>query len=66
LGAVVIRASKNADVIEWVRSILTKAGAATRTNLHYRNLPAFRKRIVCAELERFPPDVNLFVHRGIP
>jgi hypothetical protein len=59
LGAVIIRASKNADVVEWVRSILAKAGGANQPDLHYRNLPAFRKRIVCAELAKLP--VRAFV-----
>jgi hypothetical protein len=39
LGAVVIRASKNADVVKWVRSILSTAGV-NKPDLHYRNLQA--------------------------
>jgi hypothetical protein len=54
LGAVIIRAKYDADVVEWVRSIQSKAGIRAETDLHYRNLPAFRKRIVCSELAKLP------------
>jgi hypothetical protein len=54
LGAVVIRAARSSDVAEWVRSILLKAGVSNRSDLHYRNLPNFRKRIVCSELAKLP------------
>jgi hypothetical protein len=59
LGAVVIRATKSPDVVKWVRSILAKAGSGSQPDLHYRNLPPFRKRIVCAELAKLP--VRAFV-----
>ncbi|XSC46539.1 hypothetical protein ACF1BQ_012455 [Bradyrhizobium sp. RDT10] len=54
LGAVVVRAKHHADVSEWVKSIQAKAGVRTGTDLHYRNLPEFRKRIVCSELAKLP------------
>jgi hypothetical protein len=54
LGAVVLRAKHDADVAEWVRSIQLKAGVRRETDLHYRNLPEFRKRIVCSELAKLP------------
>src|ERR1700733_5708727 len=54
LGAVVLRAKHDADVAEWVRSIQSKAGVRRETDLHYRNLPAFRRRIVCSELAKLP------------
>ena len=59
LGAVVVRASKSTEVVNWVLSILAKAGGANRSELHYRNLPDFRKRIVCSELASLP--VRAFV-----
>jgi hypothetical protein len=54
LGAVVIRAAHDADVTEWVSSIQAKAGIRGKPDLHYRNLPEFRKRIVCSELAKLP------------
>ncbi len=59
LGAVVIRAARSSDVVNRVRSILLKAGGSNRTDLHYRNLPNFRKRIDCSELAKLP--VRAFV-----
>jgi hypothetical protein len=59
LGAVVIRAKHDADVVKWVRSIQVKADIRNRPDLHYRNLPDFRKRIVCSELAKLP--VRAFV-----
>jgi hypothetical protein len=54
LGAVVVRATHDRDLEEWVRSIQLKAGVRNPSNLHYRNLPEFRKRVVCAELAKLP------------
>jgi hypothetical protein len=54
LGAVVIRAARGAEILGWVRSILLKAGGNNRSDLHYRTLPNFRKRIVCSELAKLP------------
>jgi hypothetical protein len=59
LGAIVIRAARSSDVEKWVRSMLLKAGGSNRSDLHYRNLPSFRKRIVCSELAKLP--VRAFV-----
>jgi len=54
LGAIVLRATYAADIEEWVRAIQSKAGLRAETDLHYRNLPAFRKRIVCSEIAKLP------------
>jgi hypothetical protein len=54
LGAVVLRAKHIDEVAEWIRSIQSKAGVWRETDLHYRNLPEFRKRIVCSELAKLP------------
>jgi len=54
LGAVVMRVSQEANCVQWVRSMLTKAGSGNRLDLHYRNLPPFRKRIICSELAKLP------------
>jgi hypothetical protein len=54
LGAVVIRATHSKSVVEWVRSILAEAGIRNRSDLHYRDLPNFRKKIVCSEIARLP------------
>jgi hypothetical protein len=54
LGACVIRAAHEADLTNWVHAIEASAGIRHTSNLHYRNLPAFRKRIVCAELAKLP------------
>jgi hypothetical protein len=54
LGAVVMRAARSSEVSEWVRSILLKAGGSNRSDLHYRTLPNFRKRIACSELAKLP------------
>jgi hypothetical protein len=59
LGAIVTRSKFNSDVSKWVHSILTKAGAKSKSDLHYRNLPDFRKRVVCSELATLP--VRAFV-----
>ena len=59
LGAVVIRAARSSDVSEWVHSILLKAGGSNHSDLHYRNLPNFRRRLVCSELAKLP--VRAFV-----
>lgn len=54
LGAVVVRSEHSAEISKWVRRILTNAGAGIRSDLHYRNLPDFRKRVVCSELAKLP------------
>jgi hypothetical protein len=54
LGAIVLRARHDGDVTEWVRRIQAKAGVRGKADLHYRNLPDFRKRIVCSELAKLP------------
>jgi hypothetical protein len=54
LAAVVIRALHDSDVAEWVRTIQSKADVRGKTDLHYRNLSDFRKRIVCSELAKLP------------
>src|SRR5262245_10049669 len=59
LSAVVIRVKHNADVVNWVRSILSTAGIANRPDLHYRNLKNDQKRIVVRELAQLP--VRAFV-----
>src|SRR5260370_27977563 len=59
LGAIVARSKFNSDVSKWVHSILTKAGAKGKSDLHYRNLTDFRKRVVCSELATLP--VRAFV-----
>jgi hypothetical protein len=59
LGAIVMRASYSPNVVKWVRSILAAAGGTSQSDLHYRNLPNFRKRIVCSELAKLP--VRAFV-----
>jgi hypothetical protein len=54
LSAVVIRAQFDPKVVSWVRSILTKAGANTARDMHYRKLTDYRKRIVVSEIARLP------------
>ena len=54
LSAVVIRVKHDADVVNWVRSILSKAGVPTRPDLHYRNLKNDQKRIAAHELAQLP------------
>ena len=54
LGAIVIRATYDAEAAEWVRSLQVTAGVRSQPDLHYRNLPDFRKRIICAELAKLP------------
>ncbi|BBB96151.1 MULTISPECIES: DUF3800 domain-containing protein [Bradyrhizobium] len=54
LSAVVARAKYDPDVVNWVRSILSKAGVRNRPDLHYRNLADHRKRIVLNELTQLP------------
>jgi hypothetical protein len=59
MGAVVVRASRSRDIIPWVRSILDEAGVRTRSDLHYRDLQDYRKRIVCSAVAKLP--VRAFV-----
>lgn len=54
LSAVLVRAKHDADVVNWVRSILSKAGVRNRADLHYRTLPDYRKRIVVGEVAQLP------------
>lgn len=54
LSAVVVRAKYDADVVNWVRAIITTAGVRNRPDLHYRDLPDHRKRIVVNEVSRLP------------
>jgi hypothetical protein len=54
LGACVIRAAHEADVANWVHAIEASAGIRHQSSLHYRNLPEFRKRIICSELAKLP------------
>lgn len=54
LSAVVVRAKYGGDINGWVRSMLSTAGVQNPTDLHWRNLPDYRKRIVVNELVRHP------------
>jgi hypothetical protein len=54
LGACVMRAAHEADVANWVHAIEASAGIRHQSSLHYRNLPEFRKRIICSELAKLP------------
>lgn len=59
LGAVVVRASRDRDISTWVQTIIDEAGIRARSDVHYRNLPDYRKRIVCSALAKLP--VRAFV-----
>jgi hypothetical protein len=59
LGAIVVKATHGVTIPEWLRNIKSKAGISAKTDLHYRNLPDFRKRVICSELARLP--VRAFV-----
>jgi hypothetical protein len=52
LSAVVVRAKHEADVVNWVGSILSKTG--NRPDLHYRSLSDNRKRIAVNEIAQLP------------
>jgi hypothetical protein len=54
LSAVLMRAKYQAALVGWVQSILSKAGALNRPDLHYRNLPNEKKRIVAKEVTQLP------------
>lgn len=54
LGAVVLRAKHEPKIASWVDEIKHKAGIRTQADLHYRNLPDFRKRIICTEIAKLP------------
>ncbi|MCS3499611.1 hypothetical protein M2189_001430 [Bradyrhizobium japonicum] len=54
MSAVVIRAKFDADVVGWVRSMLSKAGLRNARDLHYRKLADYRKRIVVSEIAQLP------------
>ncbi|MCK1544539.1 hypothetical protein IVA87_32085 [Bradyrhizobium sp. 147] len=54
MSAVVVRAKYGGDINGWVRSILSTAGVQNPTDLYWRNLPDYRKRIVVNELVQHP------------
>ncbi|QDM15546.1 DUF3800 domain-containing protein [Tardiphaga sp. vice304] len=54
LGAVVIRASQSSKAVGWVRSMLEEAGVRNPSDLHYRNLPGFRRTSICSATARLP------------
>jgi len=54
LSAIVVRAKYHGEIAGWVRSMLEKAGVPNPTDLHWRKLPDYRKRIVASELASRP------------
>jgi len=54
LGAIVVKASDEPKIGGWVSAIKSKAEIKGPVDLHYRNLPDFRKTIVCSELAKLP------------
>jgi hypothetical protein len=54
LSAVLVRAKHDSDLVNWVRTILSKAGVRNRADLHYRTLADHRKRIVVSEVAQLP------------
>ena len=54
LSAVVVRAKHDADLVNWVRSILSKAGVPNRPDLHYRHLKNDQKTIAVSDLAQRP------------
>ncbi len=53
MSAVLIKATREADVAGWVSSMLSEAGVNSH-DLHYRKLADYRKRIVVAEVPNLP------------
>jgi len=52
MSAVLTSVKYEADLSDWVRSILSKAGAGNRP--HYRNLLSDKRRIVVNEVAQLP------------
>jgi hypothetical protein len=53
-SAVLTSVKYEADLSDWVRSILSKAGAGKSSDLHYRNLLSDKRRIVANEVAQLP------------
>lgn len=53
LGAVLVKASNSPKTIKWVRLILDDAGVRS-PDLHYRNLPDYKKARVCSAMAKLP------------
>jgi hypothetical protein len=58
IGAVLIRATREREPIQWVRNVLHSAGLGQRKQLHFRDLDEWRKPLACRELAEQP--VRLF------
>jgi hypothetical protein len=58
LAAVVTSAKQSQNAVGWVRSILRETGTKA-PDIHFRNLPEFRKRITCSAVAKLP--VRAFV-----
>jgi hypothetical protein len=54
IGATLIRASNEAEPVEWVRSMLSSANVRQTRQLHFRGLKDWQKVLVCSEFERLP------------
>jgi hypothetical protein len=54
LGAIVIKASDEPKIADWINTLRSRAEIKSAGDLHYRNLRDFRKTIVCSELAKLP------------
>src|ERR1700757_4697244 len=54
LGAVLTSVKHEDAIASWVQSLLAKAEARNRSELHYRNLTDHQKRIVVSEMAQLP------------
>jgi hypothetical protein len=50
ISAVLIKASREQEVLGWVRQIIKFLGQHQMTHLHFRRLKDEKKRVVCSEI----------------
>jgi Protein of unknown function (DUF3800) len=54
IGAIVVRATHEANLSHWAQAIMTKADARSKSELHYRKLSTDGKRTAVSEIARLP------------
>lgn len=59
MAAVVIKAEREHQVVEWVKNIVKNIGQHQISHLHFRNLNDNKKRAICLEIARL--DLRIFV-----
>lgn len=59
VSAVVVRAERETEAVDWVRSVRTELRLTQGPSLHYKNLPASKRLAVCQRLANY--DCRVFV-----